>query len=434
MFDTKKNQIGYIAAAIFLIVGAFFMANVEMPAWAHYASAVNIVLFALPVIWALRRWLGWRDALMLFGALGVYALVIETLAIITGYPYGHFGYSDHLGYRLFGYAPWTVAFAWTPLAIGAYAMAASVFRSALPRALFGTILLTAFDLVLDPGAVYLKFWQYADGGWYYGVPWSNFAGWLVSGFIGAIIFEAFIASRRPLLPVPAQLFLSSIFIVFFWTAFAAFAGMALPALIGLGLVVSMAAGFRRRYYAFDEMIVMVDDGNVPIATEKKAFVHSRYTKLHRAFSVFIINSKRELLLQQRAFSKKTWPGVWSNSCCGHVMLHEDIISAGKRRLRYELGLSGIGLEVGLPGYRYTAEKDGIVENEICPVLFGFTDREPSPNADEVASTKWVSWEKFLEDIRDPGCELSPWAIEEAELLAKEPKFLEALNRNSDRRR
>ncbi|MDM7921578.1 MAG: isopentenyl-diphosphate Delta-isomerase [Pyrinomonadaceae bacterium] len=424
---------GIYAAAVtaFLAVGAFFMANVEMPPWAGYVSAVNVVLFAVPVIWALRRWLGWRDGMLLFAILGVYALAIETTAIITGFPYGHFGYSDYLGYRILGYAPWTVAFAWTPLMLGAFAFASLVAANRVVRIVLTTIILTGFDFVLDPGAVYLGFWQYADGGWYYGVPWSNFAGWLVSGFIGSVITEAFVAYAKPLLPVPVQMMVSVVFIVIFWTLFAAFAGMILPALIGVSLTAAVFSAYVRKYYAFDEMLVFVDEENRPLRTERKALVHTDATELHRAFSVFIFNSRGELLLQQRALSKQTWPGVWSNSCCGHVMLHETVEDAAVRRTRFELGIGGIKVENMLPEFRYRAEKEGIVENEICPVLTAFDDREPKPNADEVESTRWMPWEEFLRMARDPQTELSPWCIMEAERLAASERFRKWFGRPVD---
>ena len=363
------------------------MANVPMPPWSKYISPINIVVFALPSLWALRRWLGWRDGAIFFGVLGLYALAIETSAIITGFPYGHFAYSEHLGHRLFGFAPWTVAFAWTPLALGAYAIARNISGSRIARLILVPVLLTLFDVVLDPGAVYLGFWKYPEGGWFYGVPWSNFAGWLLSGFIGAVLIEVMVARFRPLLPAPIQLSISSIFIIFFWTAFAFFASMEEPALLGMLLVFGMVVIYRRFHYRFDDMVVLVTEDNEPVRTEQKLIAHNGYTKLHRAFSVFLFNSKGELLLQQRAFGKMTWPGVWSNSCCGHVMLHETVAAAAKRRVKYELGLSGIDLKLALPDFRYIAEMNGIVENEICPVFIGFTDKEPRPNPEEVADRR-----------------------------------------------
>src|SRR5690606_26638083 len=101
MLTRENRQMLYAAAVlIFLAVGAFFMANVELPPWSHYISAVNVALFATPSFWAVRRWLGWRNGTILIVILGLYALAIEASAIVTGFPYGHFGYSDLLGFRI----------------------------------------------------------------------------------------------------------------------------------------------------------------------------------------------------------------------------------------------------------------------------------------------------------------------------------------------
>src|SRR5690606_1658740 len=183
----SKSKIALAAIIVFLSTGAFFMANVDMPPWAGYVSALSIVAFALPSMWSLRWWLGMRDAVLLFGLLGIYALVIESLAIATGFPYGHFGYADALGYRILGYSPWTVAFAWTPLILGAYAAARRLFKNPVLRVIFTAVALTFANMVLAPGAVFLGFWRYAEPGLYYGVPWSNFTGWLISGAVGAVL-------------------------------------------------------------------------------------------------------------------------------------------------------------------------------------------------------------------------------------------------------
>lgn len=427
----SHKQVLLIAALLIgLAVSAFFMVNVELPGWSHYLSGLNVVLFAIPAFWATRRWLGRRDAFLLWALLGVYALFVETWAIYTGFPYGHFGYSELLGAKLFGVTPWTVFLAWTPLIVGAYAAASRLFGNIIVRIVVTALLATAFDLVLDPGAVRLGFWRYAGSGGFYGVPLSNFAGWMVSGSVAAVIIEAFVRFRKPLLPTPVQLTSSAFLIVFFWTAIAAFGGLVWPAVMGAALVAWLVVFWAKYGYRFDDMLVYVDENGVPVATEAKPLVHHASTELHSAFSIFIFNSRGELLLQQRALSKKTWPGVWSNSCCGHVMLHESAVNAAKRRLRFELGLSGVDLKLMLPDFRYRAEKDGIVENEICPVFVGFTDKMPQPNPDEVADIKWVAWDDFLETVRDPSGGISPWAAEEAELLAADVTFSSMMARKS----
>jgi len=178
----------------------------------------------------------------------------------------------------------------------------------------------------------------------------------------------------------------------------------------------------------DDIVVLVDESDRVIGSALKHEVHHSRTPLHRAFSVFLFNSNGEVLLQQRAFAKLTWPGVWSNSCCGHLLPDETVEAAAERRLDFELGLRNIELTMALPDYRYRAEKDGIVENEICPVLFGFTDAIPVVNPNEVAETEWKDWDVFLAELKAPGCEFSPWAIEEADLLSQLNVFTQATGR------
>ena len=108
------------------------------------------------------------------------------------------------------------------------------------------------------------------------------------------------------------------------------------------------------------------------------------------------------------------------------MLHESVEKAARRRLKYELGTRVDELHLVLPHFRYRAQKDGVVENEICPVLVGFTSTQPKPNPDEVNDVRWVNWNTFVSEVSDPANGYSPWAVEEVELLAKEPRFEEFL--------
>lgn len=398
------------------------MVNVELPSWSDWLSGLNVVLFAVPAFWATRRWIGWRESIILWVMLGSYALLIETTAIHTGFPYGHFGYSELLGAKLFGTTPWTVCLAWTPLLLGAYAVAAQFITNAALRVLVTAFIATTFDLVLDPGAVRLGFWQYANGGMWFGVPWLNYGGWLLSAGVGACLVEGTRAIQRPRMQTPVQLMSSAILILYFWTMIAVFARLSVVALVGLVLLAFLRWVWIKFGFRFDEMIVLCDESGRPVATMRKELVHTSDTPRHLAFSIFLFNSKGELLLQRRALTKKTWPGVWSNSVCGHVMLHEAVTKAAKRRLNYELGISGVELEIVLPDFRYRAEKDGVVENEICPVLVGLTDEHPTPNSDEVNDIRWVDWDEFVKEVADPANGYSPWAIEEVELLAQEPSL------------
>jgi isopentenyl-diphosphate delta-isomerase len=145
--------------------------------------------------------------------------------------------------------------------------------------------------------------------------------------------------------------------------------------------------------------------------------------LHRGFSLFLFNKKGELLLQQRSSKKKTWTLVWSNSCCGHPKLDESNINAAKRRLKFELGITEANISEFISDFRYKVEKDGIVENEICPILIGFSDQKPSVNKDEVEDIEWTSWQSFLTDLNNNPNEYSPWCILEVDILKNNKKFL-----------
>jgi isopentenyl-diphosphate delta-isomerase len=172
--------------------------------------------------------------------------------------------------------------------------------------------------------------------------------------------------------------------------------------------------------AQDEMVVLVNEANEPLGLAPKSAVHTNETPLHRGFSAFIFDTEGKLLLQQRSASKVTWPLVWSNSVCGHPAEDESAEEAARRRLAHELGLTEVALLDVLPDFRYRAEQDGIVENELCPVLVGVTRQAPVPNPEEVASVEWVEWPVFVQGVESGEADVSPWCREETRLLASMP--------------
>ena len=176
-----------------------------------------------------------------------------------------------------------------------------------------------------------------------------------------------------------------------------------------------------------EEVVLVDEQNNVLGTMPKDKVHQKNTPLHRAFSSFIFNRDKKLLLQQRSGWKKTWPLMWSNSCCGHPQLDETNVAAARRRLRDELNLEVETIEEVAP-YRYQFTKDGVMENEICPILVGFTRNEPEINPDEAEAVQWINWDEFLADIKINPDKYSPWCIEEAKILEGNGRFREIMKR------
>lgn len=170
-----------------------------------------------------------------------------------------------------------------------------------------------------------------------------------------------------------------------------------------------------------EHVVLVDNENRVIGTAGKATVHGKTTPLHRGFSLFAFNRQGQLLLQQRARHKLTWPGAWSNSCCGHPALGESAVQTAIRRARYELDLT-LTDAVEIAPYRYRFTRDGIEENEICPIVVASADGEPAPNPAEVAATRWVNWRDFCQEIRSTPGRYSAWCEEEAGVLETSVAF------------
>jgi len=190
-------------------------------------------------------------------------------------------------------------------------------------------------------------------------------------------------------------------------------------LFKLAGLVSYPFGKYRR--SNDELVVLVNENDEPVGTACKRTLHGPDTPLHRAFSLFVLNRSGELLLQQRSSSKPTWPLEWSNSCCGHPGPGESTEDAARRRAVEELGLTLLLLYNVLPNYRYRAQKDGVTENEICPVLVGLASGQAVPNPSEVHAVKWVRWEDFVESLAQPDA-YTPWCREEAALLDASPEF------------
>jgi len=164
----------------------------------------------------------------------------------------------------------------------------------------------------------------------------------------------------------------------------------------------------------DELVVLVNDNNEEIGTMEKLSAHNADTHLHRAFSCYVFNKEGKFLLTQRALGKKVFPGIWTNSCCGHPAPGEKTEDAIKRRLQFELGLKPETLRVVLPKFRYRAELYGIVENEISPVYIATVSKEPKRNLAEVEDYEWVEWEEFMERIKKNPKKYSQWCREQVE--------------------
>ena len=164
-----------------------------------------------------------------------------------------------------------------------------------------------------------------------------------------------------------------------------------------------------REMSTEELVVLVDEKGTPTGTAPKATVHTTDTPLHFAFSCHVTNDRGEILVTRRALSKATWPGVWTNSFCGHPGPDENLEDAIRRRARQELGMEIDGIHSVLPDFRYRAvDASGIVENEICPVYIASSDAQPSPSPDEVAEFVWADPVALLTAIEATPWAFSPW--------------------------
>jgi isopentenyl-diphosphate Delta-isomerase len=174
-----------------------------------------------------------------------------------------------------------------------------------------------------------------------------------------------------------------------------------------------------------ESVVLLDETGSSCGTAAKTAVHHAQTPLHLAFSAYLFNRSGRFLLTRRAESKRTWPGVWTNTCCGHPLPGESVADSVRRRLHQELGIDMAELVLVLPRFRYQARMaNGVLENEVCPVYAAYSDAAPVPDPAEVAETRWVDWDQFCAAVRTGQQAISPWcAMQLAELMTLGPEPL-----------
>jgi isopentenyl-diphosphate delta-isomerase len=169
----------------------------------------------------------------------------------------------------------------------------------------------------------------------------------------------------------------------------------------------------------EESVVLCAPDGSAAGTAPKSTVHGSDTPLHLAFSCYVFDPAGRVLVTRRAYDKRTFPGIRTNSCCGHPAPGEGMRIAVLRRLQHELGIVPSGLELILPAFRYRATAaDGTVENELCPVYRAVTttDVPVTVHPPEVHEAWWVPWAEFAEqvDVTDP---LSVWGAQQVAELS-----------------
>lgn len=182
----------------------------------------------------------------------------------------------------------------------------------------------------------------------------------------------------------------------------------------------------------NEQVVLANAQGLPCGTADKATVHTTDTPLHFAFSCYLLDHQGRVLITRRALGKKTWPGVWTNSFCGHPGVGEHPAQAVHRRGVQELGVPEGNLEkveVILPDFAYTAvDSSGIMENEICPVYLArlAPGGKVQPAPAEVDSYHWLPPQQLMAAVDAAPAVFSPWMVQQL----SHPDLREALTRAS----
>jgi isopentenyl-diphosphate delta-isomerase len=167
----------------------------------------------------------------------------------------------------------------------------------------------------------------------------------------------------------------------------------------------------------DDLVVLLDEHDLPIGEAPRGSVHTDRTPRHLAFSCYLFDHHGRVLLTRRALTKATWPGVWTNSCCGHPRPGEPAEDAVRRRVSQELGTGITGLELVLPDFGYrAADASGVVENEACPVWVGRLAGRPVPDPAEVCETTWIDWDGLVRLAEGTPSLVSPWCALQVPLL------------------
>jgi isopentenyl-diphosphate Delta-isomerase len=155
-----------------------------------------------------------------------------------------------------------------------------------------------------------------------------------------------------------------------------------------------------------EKVILVDESDQPLGVMEKMEAH-RQALLHRAFSVFIFNSRGEMLLQQRAPEKYHSAGLWTNACCSHPRPGEDTRAAAIRRLQEELGFATDLQKLFEFTYR-TSYDNGLTEFEFDHVFVGTYDQEISPDRAEVSDYRYRSLLQIESELASAPSTFTSW--------------------------
>lgn len=146
-----------------------------------------------------------------------------------------------------------------------------------------------------------------------------------------------------------------------------------------------------------QLIALVDSNDKVIDFAEKQYVHDKGL-LHRAFSILVFNDNNEILLHQRALNKYHTPGLWTNTCCSHLLKGMSMDECTHDRLKFEMGFD---CELIFQfSFTYKIEfENGLTEHETDHVYFGKWNGTPSPNTNEAMAYKWIKPQKLIDDAK-----------------------------------
>ena len=157
-----------------------------------------------------------------------------------------------------------------------------------------------------------------------------------------------------------------------------------------------------------DRVILVDEDDHEIGVEEKLAAHQTPGQLHRAVSVFVFDTRGDLLLQRRSPQKHHFCGLWANTACSHPRPGEETVAAGVRRLREEMGIQASLVDVGRFEYRAEDHESGLVEHELDHVLVGVSDDDPRMDLREADAFDRVDPEELVVRLRQNEDGFAPW--------------------------
>jgi bisanhydrobacterioruberin hydratase len=233
-FIEKNRLLILLIISLVVLLSAIFLFLLDFKNHYSIISMFFMILICLPTYYYFIKYHK-KNAFFVIIIISIFSMLIESIGILTGFPYGFFNYTNKLGPKLF-VIPFSLSFGFVPLVIGSWFIVETFkIKNLLNKILLGALILIIYDLVIDPGAVALNFWEWEINGIYYGIPISNYFGWLFTGFLSMFIFYFFIKEKPKTNLILFTVFLGNVF----WTTIVILNKMIIPSIIGLILLIYM---------------------------------------------------------------------------------------------------------------------------------------------------------------------------------------------------